>query len=38
LLAKILDQETEPINMAGWEEAAQIEYKQAYKKTVMLQP
>ena len=37
LLTKILNQETEPNNMARWEKAAQIEYKQAYKKAVMLQ-
>ena len=38
LLAKILDRETEPQNMAGWEEAAQTEYKKAHKKAVMLRP
>ena len=37
LLAKILDWETEPVNMARWEEAAQVEYKRAHKKAVMLQ-
>ena len=36
LLAKILDRETEPNNMAGWKEVAQIEYKRAHKKAVML--
>ena len=36
LLVKILNQETEPQNMAGWEEAARIKYKQAHKKAVML--
>ena len=38
LLAKILDWETEPANMAGWEEVARVEYKQAHKKAVILQP
>ena len=38
LLAKILNQETEPVNMARWKETAQVEYKRAYKKAVMLQP
>ena len=37
LLAKILDRETEPINMAGWKEVAQTEYKKAHNKVVMLQ-
>ena len=36
LLAKILDRETEPQNMARWEEAARTEYKKAHKKAVML--
>ena len=36
LLVKILDWEMEPNNMAKWEEAARIEYKQAHKKAVML--
>ena len=34
LLAKILDWETKPANMAGWEEVARVEYKQAHKKAV----
>ena len=33
---KILDRETEPNNMARWEEAPWIEYKWAHKKAVML--
>ena len=38
LLAKVLDREMEPQNMAGWEEAARTEYKKAHKKAVMLRP
>ena len=38
LLVKILDWETEPVNMARWKEAAWVEYKRAHKKVVMLWP
>ena len=36
LLTKILNRETEPQNMAGWEEAARTEYKKAHKKAVKI--
>ena len=38
LLTKILNQEMELVNMAGWKEAAWTKYKKAHKKVVMLQP